>query len=359
MAPPGDQYPSMNTTLYESGSSQSGNGLFQGTQPTDSTRASMTAARMSSSGSNTADSVYYSSGSGHGSSGGGQTAPPSSAGLPRPNAPPSPNSASANLSSPQRFETSRRPQGYSRQSEELHIPQNYVQMGQQNSREQMGNSSHMSYGSSQEAGRGGLQQGQQNMAALPLPGALQSGNTGRPHPASVNTAPSTVPILPPISTQSQPYSNPSRMSSTSHAHSHSRSSPAAPFVNTPEDAKFATTPNHKYTSSQTPQAASYSPLGLADIRPRADSGMSDGLASANPYANDGYSSMPTNCNYLAPWAVYAFDWCKWPVAQQGLGDSAGKMAISSYLEDGHNHVSVISVALLSMMRLTLCTRYKS
>ncbi|MCJ1431857.1 hypothetical protein MMC27_001212 [Xylographa pallens] len=350
MAPPGDQYQSINSTRYESGSSQSGNGLFQGTQPTDSTRASMTAIRMSSSGGNAADSVYYSSGSGHSSSRGGQTAPPSSAGLSRPNAPPSPTSASASLNSPQRFEAARRPQGYGRQIEELHIPQNYVPMGQPNSKEQMGNSSHMSYGSSQEAGRAGVQQGQQNTAALPLPGALQPGNTGRPHPASVNTAPSTVPILPPISTQSQsqsqPYSNPSRMSSTSHAHSYSRSSPAAPFVNTPEDAKFATTPSHKYTSSQTPQAASYSPLGLADIRPRADSGMSDGLASANPYANDGYSSMPTNCNYLAPWAVYAFDWCKWPVAQQGLGDSAGKMAIGSYLEDGHNYIQILDTRIV-------------
>ena len=309
----------------------------------------MAATRMSSSGATAADNVYYSSGSGHGSSSGGQTAPPSSGGLPRPNAPPSPTSASARLTSPQRFEASRRSQGYGRQTEELHMPPSYVQMGQQSSREPIGNSSHMPYASSQETGRAGIQQGQHNTVTLPLPGALQPGNTGRPHPASVNTAPSTVPVLPQISTQaqSQPYPNPARMSSTSHAHTYSRSSPAAPFVNTPEDAKFATTPSHKYTSSQTPQAASHSPLGLADIRPRADSGMSDGLASANPYSNDGYYSMPTNCNHLAPWAVYAFDWCKWPVAQQGLGDSAGKMAIGSYLEDGHNYVSIIVAAFLS------------
>ena len=341
MVPPGDQYQSTNSNRYESGPTQPGNGMYQGAQQSESSRIPATGVRLSSSGGNTGENAYFSGASGHGSSG-GQTAPPSSTGLSRPNAPPSPTSASGNLSSPQRFESSRRSQGYSRQTEELHMPQNYAQMGQQTSREQMGNSSYMSYGSSQESGRG-VQPVQQNTAALPLPGALQPGNTGRPHPASVNTAPSTVPVLPPISTQSQsqPYSSPSRTSTTSHAHSYSRSSPAAPFVNTPEDAKFATTPGHKYTSSQTPQAASYSPLGLADIRPRADSGMSDGLTSANPYAHDGYSSVPTNCNYLAPWAVYAFDWCKWPVAQQGLGDSAGKMAIGSYLEDGHNFVSVI------------------
>ncbi|MCJ1288845.1 hypothetical protein MMC34_000375 [Xylographa carneopallida] len=348
MAPPGDQYPPIHTTRYEGASGQSGDGLFHGSQPTDSTRASMAATRMSSSGATAADNVYYSSGSGHGSSSGGQTAPPSSGGLPRPNAPPSPTSASARLTSPQRFEASRRSQGYGRQTEELHMPPSYVQMGQQSSREPIGNSSHMPYASSQETGRAGIQQGQHNTVTLPLPGALQPGNTGRPHPASVNTAPSTVPVLPQISTQaqSQPYPNPARMSSTSHAHTYSRSSPAAPFVNTPEDAKFATTPSHKYTSSQTPQAASHSPLGLADIRPRADSGMSDGLASANPYSNDGYYSMPTNCNHLAPWAVYAFDWCKWPVAQQGLGDSAGKMAIGSYLEDGHNYIQILDTQIV-------------
>jgi WD repeat-containing protein 68 len=40
---------------------------------------------------------------------------------------------------------------------------------------------------------------------------------------------------------------------------------------------------------------------------------------------------------MAPWALYAFDWCKW--APQG--NSAGKLAIGSYLEDGHNYVSVL------------------
>jgi WD repeat-containing protein 68 len=43
---------------------------------------------------------------------------------------------------------------------------------------------------------------------------------------------------------------------------------------------------------------------------------------------------PSTSNYLAPWALYAFDWCKW--TPQGKG--AGKVAIGSYLEDGHNFV---------------------
>ncbi|MCJ1471775.1 hypothetical protein MMC13_000416 [Lambiella insularis] len=337
MPPPlGNHNPSASLSRYDGGSTQGGNGMYQGTQTMDST---------GTSGGNISDNTYYTGASGHFPTSGGQTAPPSGTGLPRPNDPSS-MSASANLNSPQRFEASRRSQGYGRQIEELHIPQNYSQMGHQSSKEQTGHNSFTSYNSSQESGRGGNQSGQQQSAGLSLPGALQPGSSGRPNIASVNTAPSTVPILPPISTQSQPFASPPRTSTTSHAHNYSRSSPAAPFVNTPEDSKFATTPGHKYTSSQTPQAASYSPLGLADIRPRADSGMSDGPASANPYSNDGYSNIPTNCNYLAPWAVYAFDWCKWPVAQQGLGDSAGKMAIGSYLEDGHNFIQILNTQIV-------------
>ena len=178
-----------------------------------------------------------------------------------------------------------------------------------------------------------------------LPGSLQS---GRPGASASITAPSTVPTLPQIQNPAQRQSHSSRPSTTSQAHSYSRSSPAgmdqakyAPFVNTPESSTYASPPNHRYSSSQTTQGdAGYSPLGLADIRPLADSIGNDGLQSGNLYSNDGYPAFPTNSNYLAPWAVYAFDWCKWPVQQQNSGESAGKMAIGSYVEDGHNFVSV-------------------
>lgn len=168
---------------------------------------------------------------------------------------------------------------------------------------------------------------------MPLPGALQP---GRPAVTTANTAPS-LPTLPPISTQTQPqqYSSPSRASTASHSHSYSHSSPGPSYSDDPS--KYALTPTHQHMSAQTPQNMAYSPLGLADIRPRADSANDEGLTSANPY--QAMQSEPTNCNYLAPWAVYSFDWCKWPVHQQGLGDAAGKMAIGSYLEDGHNYVS--------------------
>ena len=249
-------------------------------------------------------------------------------------------STSTNYSSNQSYDTSRRPPAlFGRQAEELHIPQDHTIMGQQPSREHDPYNSYHSNSISHFS----------SSSALPLP--LQSGNPGRPSIASTNTAPSTVPVLPPLSTQSQSqaYSTPSRSSTTGHSHSYSRSSPAAPFVNTPEDSKFTSPPSHKYTP-QTPHGASYSPLGLADIRPRADSGHSDGPTSANPYSD--YSSVPTNCNYLAPWAVYAFDWCKWPVQQQGLGDGAGKMAIGSYLEDGHNFVRLALCLCLTGSHLT-------
>lgn len=81
-----------------------------------------------------------------------------------------------------------------------------------------------------------------------------------------------------------------------------------------------------------PGGSRNTPLGLADIRPRADSSLSDGLPGSYELA----SAQPGTSNYLAPWALYAFDWCKWP--SQGSG--AGKMAIGSYLEDGHNFVAL-------------------
>lgn len=79
-----------------------------------------------------------------------------------------------------------------------------------------------------------------------------------------------------------------------------------------------------------PGGSRNTPLGLADIRPRADSSLSDGF----PGGYDQSSSQPGTSNYLAPWALYAFDWCKWP----STGNSTGKLAIGSYLEDGHNFV---------------------
>ncbi|KAL8803026.1 MAG: hypothetical protein Q9200_006384 [Gallowayella weberi] len=247
---------------------------------------------------------------------------------------------------PQHSETPRRAQHSTRQSEELHIPSDTAGLNPPMSSHLP---RHHSYHASQDLPPAASAPGISVQQLAPpgshhtsgnLPGAL------RPGASSANTAPGTVPTLPQISTQHQQYASSSRSSTASHSHSYSRSSPAGfdqqkymPYINTPESNKFAATPNNKY-SSHTPHGSSaYSPLGLADIRP--ESGMVDGPMSANPYSNDTNSSVATNSNYIAPWPIYAFDWCKWPVQPQNTGEPAGKMAIGSYVEDGHNFIQIL------------------
>ena len=61
----------------------------------------------------------------------------------------------------------------------------------------------------------------------------------------------------------------------------------------------------------------------------------ESMAGPATFFNDSERG-PSNSNYLAPWPVFAFDWCKWGVPG---GNSAGKIALGSYLEDTHNFVS--------------------
>jgi WD repeat-containing protein 68 len=173
----------------------------------------------------------------------------------------------------------------------------------------------------------------------------------RPAPASTYTAP-VGPTQTQIATNAQQYTLPTRSNTISQSqhsphssHSYSRSSPAGlgpdqkyiPFSNTPEQPKYASgTPAQKYYPSTPSGAASQSPLGLADIRPRANSNMEpENSGHGNSTLGD-MNKVPSNSNYLAPWSIYAFDWCKWNVSG---GNSAGKMAVGSYLEDNHNFVS--------------------
>lgn len=130
------------------------------------------------------------------------------------------------------------------------------------------------------------------------------------------------------------------------SHSYSRSSPAAGYDGSSNyHAYTPTTPSGassshlmspidpaRYNAPGSQRTISNTPLGLADIRPRADSSMSDGPGASMGY--DANSAQPGTSNYLAPWAIYAFDWCKWPAQ----GNGAGKLAVGSYLEDGHNFV---------------------
>jgi DDB1- and CUL4-associated factor 7 len=187
-----------------------------------------------------------------------------------------------------------------------------------------------------------------------VPNILQpGGHTARPPVISVNTAPNLPTIQnssltaqqqqpPPQLVTPQDYQTPTKPSS-SMSHNYSRSSPAAGY-DAPSSSYHAYTPTtpvgsssqymspsdaSKYNVPGTQRNISNTPLGLADIRPRADSSMSDG-----PPGYDLANSQAGVSNYTAPWALYAFDWCKW--APQGNG--AGKLAVGSYLEDGHNFV---------------------
>ncbi|TVY91924.1 putative WD repeat-containing protein [Lachnellula willkommii] len=258
----------------------------------------------------------------------GQSAPPSSYGLQHPIS--SANSPSA-MNHAQQFETRRR------NPDELHLgsnatmsaprdplsPRDYTPAGPRIGVEQA------TPGSSQY--QGGAQ----------LPGSLQP---GRPGPMSANSA-SSIPTVSQTSIQEQ-YSTPSRSSAMGLSHNYTRSSPAG-FEAAGYASFGATTPggtdqyssptNQKYTPQNAQRTVSNTPLGLADIRPRADSGLSDSIPGANPYSYDGANAVPTNSNYLAPWAIYAFDWCKWPAQ----GHDAGKVAVGSYLEDGHNFIQIL------------------
>ncbi|KAK8064399.1 WD40-repeat-containing domain protein [Apiospora phragmitis] len=192
-----------------------------------------------------------------------------------------------------------------------------------------------------------------------VPNVLQPGGLGaaRPPAMSANTAPTLPTMSTGIPQQQSPtdYSSPSKPPSlslsASTSHAYSRSSPAAPFESSGYTPYTPTTPGGSAGPSQymSPQDSKYgapgsqrnisnTPLGLADIRPRADSSLSDGTPGTLAY--ELANGQPSTSNYLAPWALYAFDWCKW--APQGKG--AGKVAIGSYLEDGHNFapLSIVS-----------------
>ena len=270
---------------------------------------------------------------------GGQSAPPSTHGLPQPNSSvTSPSTGPINQA--HQFEIPRR-----RHPDELHLtsvptnlaaqrgalsPRDYTPAGPRISLEQV------------------TPDTSQFQSTGQLPGSLQP---GRPPPMSANTAPA-VPTIPPTMSQDS-YATPSRSSTLNPSHNYTRSSPAGfdgqgypPFTATTpggtDQGQFAS-PTQKYTPQNPQRAVSNTPLGLADIRPRADSGLSDGLPGSNPYSYDGANAVPTNSNYLAPWAIYAFDWCKWPAQSQ----DAGKVAVGSYFEDGHNFLRPLKLYPIS------------
>lgn len=166
-----------------------------------------------------------------------------------------------------------------------------------------------------------------------VPDALTPGGTPR-------NAPHQQPMVPTLPSNNPPqhYVPPPRAGTSGPSHGHSKSSPIGldqryvPFSNSP-----SATPTSA-SRGMPPQSfhgsVSYSPLGLSDIRPsHGDLGID---MTGGGYNSNEPSMVQTNSNYLAPWPVYALDWCKWPVSS---GGSCGKAAIGSYLEDAHNFVS--------------------
>lgn len=192
-------------------------------------------------------------------------------------------------------------------------------------------------------------------SASAVPSVLQPGGPlARPAPIGTNTAPN-LPTMAGSISQQQDYQTPAKPQ-LNLSHSYSRSSPAAaydgptnpgfsPYTPTtpnaggPSSSQFMSPADRRYDAPGSQRNISHTPLGLADIRPRADSSLSDGMPAG---FDIGTQNAPQGTsNYMAPWASYAFDWCKW--APQGNG--AGKVAIGSYLEDGHNFVSPASFGI--------------
>lgn len=256
----------------------------------------------------------------------------------------------------QSFDSHRRSTVFGRQPEELHIPSTGLINPNLASRQQSvhdypttpdagastqvpainvhSSASSMQYAPSGSAG---------GHSSATLPGSLTPGGQHRPPAVSVNTAPSVIPTVP----QSTPQQS-SHRTSMINSHGHSQSSPAGfdqssmyKHHGASEASKYPTSPGAGYPP-HTPQGSKYSPLGLADIRPPGDHILGESLMSPGslslPY--NGETQIPTNSNYVAPWPIYAVDWCKWPIS--GSSSSfGGKLALGSYLEDNHNYVRII------------------
>lgn len=258
------------------------------------------------------------------------------------------------MSNPASYGSHRRSAAFSRQPEELHIPSTGLvnpNMSRQSSLHE--------YPTTPDAGARlpsiNLQQSSQyggdgNNSSTALPGALQPGNQNRPAAVSINTAPSVVPTMPQSSSQTN------HRASMINSHGHSRSSPAGfdqsmyKQHGAPDGSKYPSSPGA--FPPHTPQGSKYSPLGLSDIRPSGEHMLSEALMnpgiSSMPYTN-GDNQVPTNSNYVAPWPIYAVDWCKWPIT--GNSGFGGKLAMGSYLEDSHNYVCAFA-PWMNMFMLT-------
>lgn len=256
----------------------------------------------------------------------------------------------------QQFSTPRRGHTH-RQSDDLRhqipsnappLPQQYTPQQQMMYQESYANNAPPAFNLHQATPQDSQPQSVVPSNAGDVPGALQPGGSFRPGPSSAYTSPSAIPTVhqtPSIQTNAQLYTQTQPPSRSNTLHSYSRSSPAGmdgsqkytPFNQTPAQTPTTSNPKaYNISHAQTPTGQSHSPLNLTDIRSRAVSDANEGVAGSGMMFS--YSDTPTNSNYLAPFATYAYDWCKWPVPG---GNSAGKMAIGSYLEDPHNFIQIL------------------
>ncbi|KAI1111043.1 WD40 repeat-like protein [Nemania sp. NC0429] len=196
----------------------------------------------------------------------------------------------------------------------------------------------------------------QYQSSSTVPNVLQP---GRPAVMSANTAPTLSGMSGAIQHSPSEYTSPSKPPLLSMSHTYARSSPADPYDTSapsaytpytpttpggstaPSQSQYISPQDPKYSISGSQRNVSNTPLGLADIRPRADSSLSDSQPGTMGY--ELANSQPSPSNYLAPWALYAFDWCKW--TPQGKG--AGRVAIGSYLEDGHNFIQILDTQMVN------------
>lgn len=322
-------------------------GLFQVTQALTSVGAPSGNFRALASGTTTTgtDTLYPAEASMSSPNTGGQPASSSGYNTSQPNAAMGSNSSNQAMSSAQQYESPRRLQNYARQSDELHLSPaaDVGQRAQLPIRDYAGG-----------APRIGLEQASPEASQFQgggqVPGSLQAGGSNRPALSSINTA-QNMPTITQSMSQDH-YQTPSRTIAQNLSHSYSRSSPTTgydgqsyvPFSTTPSGSEqFPSPTNQKYAPQAQQRNVSNTPLGLSDIRSRADSSISDIMPGTNPYSSEGAVSLPTNSNYFAPWAIYSFDWCKWP----SQNNDAGKVAVGSYLEDNHNFVRFAFVVIRS------------
>lgn len=170
------------------------------------------------------------------------------------------------------------------------------------------------------------------------------------HAGHSRTLSSNAPQLPPLpqiatNLQDGQLGSPSSRPPMNATHSYSKSTPGNMDPSTPKYKAFSSnTPDairNMTNSANAPSSSaigpSYSPLGLADIRPRTEATLGESALASVPATED-QIPFPTNSNYLAPWPIFAVDWCKWP-PKPHIG--SGKIAIGSYLEDNHNYIQIL------------------